>query len=107
MTSTFIPLALFGAIESGREESAKFFNDWVNHVKKTVPEDRLLVFDVKQGWEPLCKFLDVPIPDVPFPRMNDTKEMIRRQDTVWWVAHTVVVGFPLLVACGLGLWLSC
>ena len=29
------------------------------------------MFDVKQGWEPLCKFLNVPIPDEPFPHEND------------------------------------
>ena len=32
---------------------------------------------VKQGWGPLCEFLDVPIPDCPFPRVNDTEEMKR------------------------------
>ena len=30
----------------------------------------MLVFDVKQGWEPLCKFLDKEIPDKPFPWKN-------------------------------------
>ncbi len=36
--------------------------------------DRLLVFNVKQGWEPLCAFLDVPVPDGEFPRTNNTEE---------------------------------
>lgn len=43
-------------------------------VKAALPPDRLLVFDIAQGWEPLCAFLDVPIPATPFPRMNSTKE---------------------------------
>ena len=35
--------------------------------------DRVLVVDVKQGWEPLCAFLGVPVPeDEPFPHVNDT-----------------------------------
>ncbi len=40
-------------------------------VKSEVPADRLLVYDVKQGWEPLCEFLDVPVPDSPMPHLND------------------------------------
>ena len=42
-------------------------------VKASLPAEKLLVFDVKQGWEPLCRFLDVPVPDKPFPRLNDTE----------------------------------
>ncbi len=40
-------------------------------VKSKVPADRLLVYDIKQGWEPLCEFLDVPVPDSPMPHLND------------------------------------
>jgi hypothetical protein len=39
-------------------------------VRDTVPANRLLVFDVARGWEPLCAFLDVPVPDTPFPHHN-------------------------------------
>ena len=63
---------MFQVIEEGEEASLKFYNDWVEEVKNTVPEERLLIFSVKEGWEPLCKFLDLPIPDQPFPRTNDT-----------------------------------
>lgn len=45
-----------------------------------VPPEKLLVFEVKQGWEPLCKFLGKPVPDQPFPHVNDTqgfKDMVR------------------------------
>jgi len=43
-------------------------------VKATIPADRLLVFEVKDGWGPLCEFLGVPVPDGPFPRTNDRAE---------------------------------
>ena len=33
--------------------------------------DRLLVFEVTEGWKPLCDFLGVPVPDEPFPHVND------------------------------------
>jgi hypothetical protein len=43
-------------------------------VKSAVPADRLLVFDVKQGWAPLCAFLGKPVPAEPFPRTNDREQ---------------------------------
>jgi Sulfotransferase domain len=44
-------------------------------VERSIPKDRLLVYDVSQGWEPLCKFLNVPVPETPFPRTNTREEM--------------------------------
>ena len=41
-------------------------------VRDSVDPARLLEFEVREGWAPLCRFLDVPIPDEPFPRLNDT-----------------------------------
>ncbi|QTA87819.1 sulfotransferase family protein [Desulfonema magnum] len=52
------------------------FAKHIEEVKRKVPADRLLIFDVKDGWEPLCRFLDVPVPDTPFPRVNDTATFI-------------------------------
>ena len=43
-------------------------------VIRSVPKDRLLVYDVKEGWKPLCRFLDVPVPDAPFPRANTSQD---------------------------------
>ena len=43
-------------------------------VRETVPNDRLLVFRVTEGWEPLCEFLGAEVPDEPFPRTNDRSE---------------------------------
>jgi len=47
-------------------------------VRRQVPPERLLVYDVKEGWAPLCDFLGVEVPDQPFPHLNDTREMRRR-----------------------------
>jgi hypothetical protein len=47
------------------------FSRHTQEVKAYVPADRLLVFDVAEGWGPLCAFLGVPVPDEPFPRIND------------------------------------
>lgn len=43
-------------------------------VQRCIPKERLLVFEATQGWEPLCAYLSVPIPDEPFPRVNDRQE---------------------------------
>ncbi|MEJ2604667.1 MAG: sulfotransferase [Gammaproteobacteria bacterium] len=43
-------------------------------VREAIPADRLLVFDVRQGWGPLCDFLGVPTPDGEFPRTNHREE---------------------------------
>lgn len=43
-------------------------------VKATIPADRLLVYQVKEGWTPLCAFLGVAEPREPFPRSNDRAE---------------------------------
>ena len=61
----------------GEEEYAiEVFEKHNALVKATVPADRLLVFDVREGWQALCDFLDVPVPDEPFPKTNSTEELI-------------------------------
>ena len=60
-----------------RAHAVAAYEAWTEHVVATVPADRLLVFDVSDGWEPLCEFLGVPVPDVPYPRRNDRAEMRR------------------------------
>jgi hypothetical protein len=47
-------------------------------VRRTIPAARLLDYQVSQGWEPLCKFLGVPVPATPFPRVNSTEEFQAR-----------------------------
>ncbi|CAF3031567.1 unnamed protein product [Rotaria socialis] len=55
----------------------------------------LLIFNVKEGWKPLCQFLDVPIPkDIPFPNVNDAKHMTRRIfaiQAIGWIAWTLII----------------
>ena len=47
-------------------------------VRQRVPPERLLVFDVREGWAPLCDFLGVGVPKKPFPHLNEAREMRRR-----------------------------
>ena len=43
-------------------------------VRDTIPADRLLVLNVADGWEPLCRFLEVPVPSTAFPHRHPKKE---------------------------------
>ncbi|KAK8028589.1 hypothetical protein PG991_005645 [Apiospora marii] len=47
-------------------------------IRAAVPEERLLNYDLKQGWGPLCEFLGKPVPDMPFPQVNKRKEHVAR-----------------------------
>jgi len=56
-----------------------FFTKHSADIISTIAADRLLVYQVSDGWEPLCEFLDVPVPDTEFPRINsrnETKELL-------------------------------
>ena len=58
-------------------DSAKLMKAFTAHneaVKATIPAQQLLVYQVKDGWAPLCDFLGVPVPGGPFPRTNDRGE---------------------------------
>jgi len=48
-------------------------------IRRLVPPHQLLDFQVRQGWEPLCKFLNKPIPSTPFPRANNSRDYLRAQ----------------------------
>jgi hypothetical protein len=61
-----------GRFEEDREFAIDVFNRHNEAVKAKVPPDRLLVYEVKEGWGPLCEFLGVEEPGGPFPHLNDT-----------------------------------
>ena len=47
-------------------------------VQRVVPADRLLVWEVTDGWEPLCEFLGLDVPDEPLPHANDRDTFLQR-----------------------------
>ncbi|MFN8594325.1 MAG: sulfotransferase [Thermomicrobiales bacterium] len=70
----------FGGHFLDRERALAIYAAHNREVIETVPAARLLVFDVKQGWDPLCDFLGVPVPaGEPFPHVNDSADFNRRQ----------------------------
>ena len=60
-----------------RDHAIRIFNAHIAEVKATIPPERLLVMDVAEGWEPLCRFLGVPVPSVSFPRLNSTRTFLQ------------------------------
>ena len=61
-----------------KEFAMKVFTRHIESVKKYISQDRLLVHSAKDGWEPLCDFLEVSIPAEPYPWVNDSVEFKRR-----------------------------
>jgi hypothetical protein len=75
---------LFDGRFTDRDHAVAVFERHIEHVRAVCPPERLLVFDVADGWEPLCAFLDVPVPRHPFPHLNDAKVTRRMVNTIWW-----------------------
>jgi hypothetical protein len=65
-----------GRIEDRAHAIARFEAN-TREVVATVPADRLLVFELGDGWEPLCRHLGVPVPDQPYPNRNNTADFLR------------------------------
>ena len=86
------------AMLAGKEEAVEVFNSHVAEVKAYVPEDKLLVFDVRDGWAPLCEFLDRPVPDFPFPNVNDTAMMQLSFNIIRIVCWMMVLMVPVALA---------
>eukprot|EP00092_Neocalanus_flemingeri_P013451 GFUD01014503.1.p1 GENE.GFUD01014503.1~~GFUD01014503.1.p1 ORF type:complete len:288 (-),score=103.38 GFUD01014503.1:191-1054(-) len=89
------------ALNMGEEAAVDFFNDHIEEVRSCVPPSQLLVFDVREGWDPLCTFLDVPVPDTPFPNINDASEVRFVFNTIRVLAWVTMLGVPTLLVYAL------
>jgi len=70
-----------GTFAAGSAEPRELIDAMERHnaaVKAAIPPERLLVWSVTEGWEPLCEFLELPVPDVPLPHINDRTEFLNR-----------------------------
>ena len=94
----FLQTEIREKIEEGEEASVRYFQAWNEEVKASVPPDQLLVYNVTEGWDPLCKFLGLPVPpDTPFPRENDTETYTRIFDQVTAVSRILFLGLPTIL----------
>jgi hypothetical protein len=79
-------------------------------IVKSIPREKLLVMDIKDGWEPLCKFLGKPVPNEPFPRANEAeviealgKRLLIKSLLIWLA---ILVGAGATIWVGLGTFLA-
>jgi hypothetical protein len=68
----------FGGHLHDRDFLVEYFNRHTDEVKAAIPPERLLIFEVGQGWGPLCAFFGVPVPNAPYPAENSRAEFIAR-----------------------------
>lgn len=73
-------LKAFDGRAGDREYMLSTYENHVRSVKAFVPPEQLLTYDVSEGWQPLCEFLGVQIPDTPFPITNSTQEFLERKN---------------------------
>lgn len=89
VATTMVWEGIFDGRFADRDHAIAVYEAWTQDVIDTVPADRLLVFDVADGWEPLCSFLGVDVPDEPFPRVNDRAAMLRRFRAIQWAGRII------------------
>jgi Sulfotransferase domain len=83
----------------------QFYADHLEHhaayLRRVIPPSRLHFFDVKDGWVPLCKILNVPVPDIPFPHGNDKHAV---QETLYgFIKQALWRWLAIFAAAGMGL----
>nr|XP_002119646.1 uncharacterized protein LOC100178776 [Ciona intestinalis] len=69
------------------------------YVMQKAPKDKLLVYDLKQGWEPLCKFLSVEVPNFPFPHKNKGASVYDEMMEENPIAKRVINELKVIMAC--------
>jgi hypothetical protein len=65
---------IFDGRPDDRAHAIAVYEKNTTDVQAAFPADRLLTYELGDGWEPLCKFFNKPIPDTPFPKNNSTEE---------------------------------
>lgn len=89
---------IWDGVFQGRFEDPDFakeiFRKHIEDVKSIVPPERLLVYEISEGWGPLCRFLGVQEPAEPFPRTNESKEVkkfVKVAKLIDKLPHTVLL----------------
>jgi len=84
-----------------RTHAIRVFKEHIEEVKRTVPKERLLIFKAKDGWEPLCEFLDVPVlQNKPYPHKNKgafLRQVLKFRGLLQWGIVVVLVAFLFLL----------
>lgn len=83
------------------------YEAYYRNVRAAVPPEQMLEYHMGDGWGPLCAFLNVEVPDVPFPRENeasDHAEDVEARKRLIWTAG-IKVAVPVLLGLG-AIWVA-
>ena len=91
---------------SDRSALRQTYIEYYAHVRSVVPRSRLLEFESKDGWRPLCDFLGKDVPDKDYPRSNDAASTVQIHGFLFWIRLVKVSAIPLVTASAvaLGVW---
>ena len=76
MVNTIVEKTFGGSLD--KAHAIQVFNAHNEGVRRSVPSERLLVYEPGEGWEPLCDFLGLPVPATPYPKVNTTGDFVSR-----------------------------
>lgn len=76
---------------NNREKLQQGFHDHYNHIRSIVPTSQLLEFTPRDGWKPLCQFLEKPVPREPYPRLNEGPYTSDRHWRLIWIRLAIVL----------------
>lgn len=76
------------------------YDAYYRKIRDMVPPERRLEYKMGDEWEPLCRFLGKDVPDIPFPRLNDSKQrsQSQRRGEVEVILSSIVRLTPVVVA---------
>ena len=76
------------------------YKDYNAEIKRLVPKENLLVFNVKEGWDPLCQFLNERVPDAEFPSRNSKADFAKNNETAGQVMQAAALKNMALYGAG-------
>lgn len=93
--------ALWHDYYHGTETAKRFYDDYNAEIKRIVPKENLLVFNLKEGWEPLCNFLGEQVPkDEEFPRRNETTVFVKNNEQFMGFVQAAIQKKMTMVGAG-------
>ncbi|KAF1985045.1 hypothetical protein K402DRAFT_422341 [Aulographum hederae CBS 113979] len=109
MTVLYLNLA-FGEDWNDDATVKRKYKEHYEHVRNVVSKDKLLEFNQPYSWGPLCEFLDLPVPEGDFPRLNTTADLVslfrkgRNEAFVGLIGKIVMAAVPIIAATAGYVW---
>ena len=103
MTNDIVWQGVFGGQFENRAKAIEIFKNHIQEVKAAIPPERLLIHQAEDGWDPLCALLGKPVPDTPYPRVNEAASMNGLVSRMTWMrrAPWLLAGIAAALLLGL------